>query len=169
MKVKVAQSCLTLCNPLDYTVHGILQARILEWVAVPFSRGFSQHRDWTQVSHISDRFLAIWATRDAFLIWPNTYLYQFYRGVYDGSDGKKKKKKACIGGDPGSLLGWEDPLEKGTVTHSSILAWRIPRTEDHGGLQYMGSQRIRHDWVTNTFTSFISSFFILLMSIFLLF
>ena len=42
-------------------------------------------------------------------------------------------------------LGWEDPLEKGTVTHSSILAWRIPRTEDHGGLQYMGSQRIRHD------------------------
>ena len=38
MKVKVAQSCLTLCNPMDYTVHGILQARILEWVAIPFSR-----------------------------------------------------------------------------------------------------------------------------------
>ena len=41
MKVKVAQSCLTLCDPTDYTVHGILQARILEWVAVPFSRGIS--------------------------------------------------------------------------------------------------------------------------------
>ena len=39
LKVKVTQSCLTLCNPLDYTVRGILQARILEWVAFPFSRG----------------------------------------------------------------------------------------------------------------------------------
>ena len=39
MKVKVAQSCPTLCDPMDYTVYGILQARILEWVAVPFSRG----------------------------------------------------------------------------------------------------------------------------------
>ena len=44
VKVKVAQSCLTLCHPMDYTVHGILQAKILEWVAVPFSRGSSQHR-----------------------------------------------------------------------------------------------------------------------------
>ena len=41
VKVKVAQSCLTLCNPMDYTVHGILQARILEWVAYLFSRGSS--------------------------------------------------------------------------------------------------------------------------------
>ena len=39
--VKVAQSCLTLCNPMDYTVHEILQARVLEWVAIPFSRGIS--------------------------------------------------------------------------------------------------------------------------------
>ena len=45
MKVKVAQSCMTLCDPMDYTVHGILQARILEWVAFPFSGGSSQPRD----------------------------------------------------------------------------------------------------------------------------
>ena len=45
MKVKVSQSCLTLCDPMDYTVNGILQARILEWVAVPFSRRSSQLRD----------------------------------------------------------------------------------------------------------------------------
>ena len=45
VKVKVAQSCLTLCNPMDYRVHGILQARILEWVAVPFSRGSYQLND----------------------------------------------------------------------------------------------------------------------------
>ena len=56
VKVKVAQSCLTLWDPMDYTVHGILQARILKWVAVCFSKGSSQPRDWTQVSHIAGRF-----------------------------------------------------------------------------------------------------------------
>ena len=54
-------------------------------------------------------------------------------------------------GDPGSILGWEDPLEKEMATHSSILAWRIPRTEELGGLQSMGLQRVRHDWDTKTF------------------
>ena len=49
-KVKVAQSCLTLCDPMDYTVHGILQARILEWVVFPFTKGSSHPRDRTQVS-----------------------------------------------------------------------------------------------------------------------
>ena len=49
-KVKVPQLCLTLCDPMDYTVHGILQARILKWVAIPFSRRSSQPRDRTQVS-----------------------------------------------------------------------------------------------------------------------
>ena len=50
-KGKVAQLCLTLCDPTDYTVPGILQARILEWVAFPFSRGSSQPRDGTQRSN----------------------------------------------------------------------------------------------------------------------
>ena len=54
--VKVAQLYLTLCDPMDYRVHGILQARILEWVAFPFSRGSSQPRDWTQVSRIAGGF-----------------------------------------------------------------------------------------------------------------
>ena len=53
VEVKGAQSCPTLCDPMDYRVHGILQARILEWVAVPFSRGSFQPRDRTQVSHIA--------------------------------------------------------------------------------------------------------------------
>ena len=65
MKVKVAQLCLTLCNPMDYTVHGLLQARILEWAAFPFSRGSSQPRDWTQVSCIAGGFFTSWATREA--------------------------------------------------------------------------------------------------------
>ena len=66
----VAQSCLTLCIPLDCSppgssVHGILQARILEWVAMPSSRGSSQLRDQTQVSHIAGGFFTIWAIREA--------------------------------------------------------------------------------------------------------
>ena len=63
MKVKAAQSCPTLCNLTDHTVHGILQARILECVAFPFSRGYSQPRDQTQISHIAGRFFTNWATR----------------------------------------------------------------------------------------------------------
>ena len=65
VNVEVAQSCLTLCNPVDYTVHGILQARILEWVAFPLSGGSSQPRDRTQVSRIAGRFLTSWAPGEA--------------------------------------------------------------------------------------------------------
>ena len=54
-------------------------------------------------------------------------------------------------------LGWEDPLEKEMATHSSILSWRIPWTEEPGKLQSMESQRVRHDWVTSL--SFFLSFF----------
>ena len=53
----------------DYTDHGILQARILEWVTFLFSRGSSQPRDWTQVSHIAGRFFTTWATREAQEYW----------------------------------------------------------------------------------------------------
>ena len=56
LEVKVAQSCLTLCHPMDEKVHGILQARILEWVAFPFSGGSSQPRDRTQVTLTAGRF-----------------------------------------------------------------------------------------------------------------
>ena len=56
---------LTLCDPMDYTVHGILQARLLEWTAFPFSRGSSQPRDGTQVSSIVGGVFSSWATREA--------------------------------------------------------------------------------------------------------
>ena len=64
-----AQSCPTLCDPMDYKVHGILQARILEWVAFPFSRGSSQPTDQTQVSRIAGRFYTSWATGKAQEYW----------------------------------------------------------------------------------------------------
>ena len=55
------------------------------------------------------------------------------------------KESTCCAGDGDSVLGWEDPLEKEISTHSSILAWRIPRTEESGRLQSVGSQRVGHD------------------------
>ena len=67
---EVAQSCPTLFDPMDCSLpgsslHGILQARVLEWVAISFSRGSSRRRDWTWVSHIPGRCFKLWATREA--------------------------------------------------------------------------------------------------------
>ena len=67
------------------------------------------------------------------------YIYVYFLGSSDG------KESTCHTGDPGSIPGWEDPLDKGMATHSSILAWRIPWTEEPGGLQSMVLQRVRHD------------------------
>ena len=77
--VWVTQLCPTLCNPINCSlpgssVHGILQARILEWVAMPFSRGSSQPRDRTQVSCMAGGFFTVWATRDALDIECRFYL-----------------------------------------------------------------------------------------------
>ena len=71
----------------------------------------------------------------------STYLYWTFPG---GSDGKES---ACDAGD----LGWEDSLEKGMATQSSILAWGIPKIEKPGRLQSRGSQRVGHNRATNTF------------------
>ena len=56
------------------------------------------------------------------------------------------KESVCSAGDRDSILGQEDPLEEGMVTHSSLPAWRIPRTEELGRLQSMGSQKVGHNW-----------------------
>ena len=73
LKVKVTQSCPTLCDHMDYTVYRILQARILEWVATPFSRGSSQPRNQTQVSRITGGFFSSWATREDLCILAAAY------------------------------------------------------------------------------------------------
>ena len=85
VKVKVAQSCLTLCNPMDYTVHGILQARILEWVAFPSSRGSSKPRDRTQVSCIAGRLFTSWTTRETRADGPG--LWQGWNEIKPGRAG----------------------------------------------------------------------------------
>ena len=80
VKVKVTQSCPTLCDPMDNTVHGILQGRILEWAAIPFFRGSSKPRDQTQVSCIAGRFFTVWATRETclFILLHLTFCYAIF-------------------------------------------------------------------------------------------
>ena len=121
----VSQLCPTICNLMvcslpGFSGQGVLQARKLEWVAIPFSRA-----------------------------WSNLDLPHCRQILYHLSH----QESACDVGDPVPSLGWEDPLEKGMATHSSFLAWRIPWTEDPGGLQSMGSQRGGHDWATKHSTA----------------
>ena len=110
------------CSPPDSSVHGISQARILEWVAIFFSRGSSQPRDWTCVSCIAGG-----------LLHRTQILYRAPRW--------HQWDKVSIPGS-GRSPGGENAL------YSSILPGRIPWTEEPGGLQSIGSQRVRHDWVS---------------------
>ena len=102
------------CKRILYQLRHKESPRILEWVAFPFSRGSSQPRNWTRVSCIAS-----------------------LQGFPGGSE---VKVSACNAGDPGSIPGQEDPLEKEITTHSSILAWKIPWREEPGRLQFTGSQ-----------------------------
>ena len=96
VQVLVTQSCLTLCNSIDYSppgssVHGVLQARILEWVAISFSRGSSQPRDRTWVSYIAGRFFTIWATGDTFVYSSSNLRYRILPSYFKwGNSGLRK-------------------------------------------------------------------------------
>ena len=86
VRVKVDQWCPTVCNPMNRSppgssVHGILQERIMEWVAIPFSRGSSQPRDWAQVSGIAGGFFTIWATWETMVKLRETH---FISGAKEG-------------------------------------------------------------------------------------
>ena len=125
---EVAQSCLTLCDPMDcslpgFSVHGIFQARVLEWVAISFSRGSSWPRDWTQVSHIVGRCFTLWATRK----------------TLDG------KESACNAGDLGLVLesGRSPGKGNGYLLQYSCLENPMGR----------GTWRATvYNWATDTFT-----------------
>ena len=87
------------------------------------------------------------------LSWQPRY-YLFLKNIiaWGSPAGSDVKESACNVGAWVRSLGQEDLMEKGRATHSSILDWRIPGTEDPGGLQSTPSQRVRHNWGTNTFT-----------------
>ena len=144
MRARSLQSCCDPmdCNPPGSSVYGILQARILEWVAMSSCRGSSWPRDQISISYQKP---------------PYTHTHTHtYVHIYT----HRASQVALVVKNPTVIhetwvrsLGGEDPLEKEMVTHSSILAWRIPWTEEPGGLQSIGSQRVGHDWVhTHTHT-----------------
>ena len=81
-----------------------------------------------------------------------THMWQLRPGIWTSLVAQTVRKPACNAGDPGLILGQEDPLEKGMASHSSILAWDIPWQRGLEGYSPGGSQRIRHDSVTNTHT-----------------
>ena len=116
---EVAQSCPNLCDPVDCSlpdssVHGILQARILEWVSISFSRGSSQHRDWTWASRIGGRHFNLWATclqcrRHRFDSWVGKICWRKDRlptpAFLGFPCGLAGKDSACNVGDLGSVSG----------------------------------------------------------------
>ena len=142
------------CSHPGSSVHGILQARILEWVAISFSRGSFQPRDWTQVSWIAGRFFDIWATREAlannkdsiksselksceYLIIPWLSVFQDF-SAHSACVFNIIFMKTCY------LM-----LEKAMAPHFSTIAWKIPWAEEPGRLQSMRSLTVGHDWATS--------------------
>ena len=116
------------CSLPGSSIHGVFQARILEWVAISFSRRSSWPRDWTQVFLIVGRRFTVWTTREV-----HRTCLQCRRPGLDSWVGKRS---------PGEENG--NPF--------SILACRIPWTEGPGRLQSLGSLRVRHNWVTIIFS-----------------
>ena len=108
--VCVTQLCPTLCNPLDCSppgssVHEILQARILEWVAIPFSTGSSQPRHQTRVSHFAVRFFTIWATWEAWTFRGEVAEFKYWCLKWGFHLGKTKTLDQCTQPDFDSKTG----------------------------------------------------------------
>ena len=128
--MKVVQSCPTLWDPMDYTVHGILQARILEWVAFPFSRGFSQPGDQTQVSCIAGRFFTSWTIKTCFIaedITENNSCYIF--------------KNSCS-----SLQGLNQNIEFSYYLQFFLWVWQWMQVSMMYVTQEFYTLTLAHDW-----------------------
>ena len=197
-EVLVVQLCLTLCNPIDYSpsgssVHAIFQTRILEWVAMPFSKRSSWPRDQTRVSCIVERFFTIWATsvtiyireklkhihtclihicihinrhtskiigRCYSIIYYSYNKYIFINHVYNSNSHikevirtsqvvlvvKNPPVSAGVIRDTALIPAWGRSPVGGNGNPLQYLAWRIPWTEEPGGLWSITSQRVGHDW-----------------------
>ena len=111
-------TCVTLCDPMDYKAHGVLQARILEWVAVPFSRVSSQARDQTQVFHLASVFFTIWATRKAIYGLLLLLLPQSCPTLCDPIDGSPPGSPV-----PGTLQA--RTLEWVAISFSNAWKWKV--------------------------------------------
>ena len=123
MVVVGAQSCPALYDPTDYRTPGSSVYGILNLSPLPCPTAYFSYVNLYEFDHNS----------------PPLTLHR------ELPVGHMVKKFAYSAGDPGLIPGSEDPLEKEMATHSSILAWRISWTEEPGGLQSMGSPRVRHN------------------------
>ena len=129
-------------SPPGSSMHGIFQARVLECVAIAFSGAISD----TPSNLINHKVLLVLPT-----IFFGIHLLLLLPDRCQASlVAQTEKNLPAMWETWVRSLGREDPLEREVATHFSILAWRIPWTEDLGGLQSMGSQRGTHNWVTNT-------------------
>ena len=218
----VAQLCVTLCDPMDCnpsgsSLHGMLQARILEWLATSCSKGIFPTQGWNlgllhcrqilyRMSHqgspkclyMGQIFTTVSIYKNLYHHWLNGHEFEWTPGVGDGQGGlvccdswgrqesetterlnwteqnwtkshgripwrrdrlpipvflgfptnSVGKESACNTEDLGLIAGLVKFPEEGKTTHSSILAWKIPWTEEPGGLQFVGSQRVRHAGAT---------------------
>ena len=144
---KVTQLCPALCDPMDYTVHGIFQARILEWIAFPFSGDLPnpgiepRSPTWQADSSLSERQgkpknTGVGSVSLLQGIFPTQELNWGLLHCFPG--GSEGKASACDARDLVRSLGWEDPLEKEMATHSSTLAWKIPWMEKPVGYSLWG-------------------------------
>ena len=122
-------------RPLGSSVYGILQARILEWIASPLSRGYSRPRDRTWVSYIAGRFFTVWATRETQASQVAQWL-RIHLRVQEIQETRVQSQ------------GQEDLLEKGLAIHSSILASEISWTEEPGRRLSIGVERGGHKWLS---------------------
>ena len=125
---EVAQSCLTLCNPMDCSlpgssVHGIFQARILEWAAISFSRGTSQPRDRTRVSSIVGRHFTVWATLNGKIHVNFVGFFGFY----------KNPKSIFVVQLLSCVWLFVTPW---TIAHQALLSMGFPRQEYWSGLPF---------------------------------
>ena len=143
-KVEATKSFVTPTDysPPDLPVHGITQARILEWAAISYPRGFSWPRDLTHISCNScfGRQILYHCTN-----WeashPQKSTYHSISFIWISGAGKFRIQKTdCL-----EL----ERAEKAMAPHSSTLAWKIAWMEEPGRLQSMGSRRVRHDWMTS--------------------
>ena len=116
-------SCPTLCDPMDYSlpgsaVHGIFQAIVLEWIAISFSRGSSQTRDWTQVSCIVDRHFTVWATRK---------VVDTYNGILSSLKKEEVSNMCYNKNEPwGHYAEWNKPVTKRQMLYDFIkMRYRV--------------------------------------------
>ena len=137
VKVKVTQSCLTLCNPMEYTVHGILQARIMEWIAFPFTRGSSQPKDWTHISKspaLAARFFTTsttWEAHSILQLHGNPLFLPHDQPVSRVSEWVSESCSVMSDSlqPHGIYNSWNSPVQNTRVGNLSLLQWIFP-TQD---------------------------------------